>query len=193
MQGRKLIVVAGIPGAGKSSILDRLGHSDQATVVNVGNLMKGISDSSGARIDRDKIRYLPTAKIDRLRSLAFRKIAGMKGRVLVDTHLIIEHEGTFVPGLPMDSLGALGGIDGIIYIDAEPKELLTRRKKDKGRKREDEGLESMELQRNINLSMLALYSAHLNIPFHIIHNKEGRLEEAVASFRKALTYIDPAR
>ena len=96
MQGRKLIVVAGIPGAGKSSILDRLGHSDQATVVNVGNLMKGISDSSGARIDRDKIRYLPTAKIDRLRSLAFRKIAGMKSRVLVDTHLIIEHEGTFV-------------------------------------------------------------------------------------------------
>ncbi len=193
MQGRVLVVVAGVPGAGKSSILEKLGHAGGLRIVNVGSLMKEISDRSGSRIDRDKIHYLPTSKMERLRSQAFKKIASMKGVVLVDTHLTIGHDGIFVPGLPMAALKAMGGVDGIIYIDAKPEELLSRRGSDSSRKREEEGLDEIELQRQANLSMLAQYSAHLNIPFCIIHNREGRLKDAVASFRKALRRMTPAR
>ncbi|MEM0154939.1 MAG: AAA family ATPase, partial [Methanothrix sp.] len=140
-------------------------------------------------IPRDKLRYLHTEKIRELRKLAFRRIAKMKGTIIVDTHATVEKGNKFIFGLPINDLQYMGSISGIIYVDASPDELIKRRLADTVRKRENDDEEVLNLQRHLNLSVVTLYGSTYDIPVYILHNKEGRLEDAKADFKSFIKDI----
>lgn len=186
MSPNKLIIVAGSPGAGKTSIVQSIKNNKKFKIVTVGTVMEEISTKMGLVKHRDEIRYLDLETMNRVRTKAFKEIGLMKGNIILDTHMTIEREGKHVPGLPALILSHLKNLVGIIYIDATTDEILERRRNDKTRKREMEDKEIIDMQRIVNVAMLAYCSIHLNISIYTIHNRENSIEKTIKEFKKAL-------
>lgn len=179
-----LILVLGSPGAGKTTLIKSMAESDSESrfkVINIGTLMAEEVESEN--IPRDKLRYLPTSRIKELRKRAFGKIAAMKGTVIVDTHATVEKGNKFIFGLPINDLQYMGTVQGIIYVDASPEELIKRRSSDTVRKRENDDEEVLNLQRQLNLSVVTMYGSMYDIPVYILHNKENGLKQASLDFK----------
>lgn len=183
-----IILVLGSPGAGKTTLINSVNAEIQNfEVVNIGTLMA--EEVKSQNIPRDRLRYLPTGKIRELRKAAFFRIAKMSGTVIVDTHATVEKGNKFIFGLPINDLQYMGNIRGIIYVDASPEELIKRRLTDTVRKRENDDEEILNLQRHLNLSVVTLYGSTYDIPVYILHNKEGKLEDAKADFKSFIKDI----
>ena len=133
----------------------------------------------GITDDRDKLRYMSARAMHELRHKAYLKLSLIGGDVIVDTHGWIEQHNRYVSGLPLEFVKMLGdNLCGLIYIDADTEEIMKRREKDSSRVREADDQRTIETQRHLNLSVMAYYASYLNIPVFIIHNKEGRIDEA---------------
>jgi adenylate kinase len=176
-----IILVLGSPGAGKTTLIESVKEQvHNFEVVNIGTLMA--EEVKSQNIPRDRLRYLPTEQIRELRASAFKRIAAMKGTIIVDTHATVEKGNKFIFGLPINDLQYMGKIQGIIYVDASPEELIKRRSADTMRKRENDDEEVLNLQRHLNLAVVTMYGSTYDIPVYILHNKEGKLEAAKADF-----------
>ncbi|MEM3181268.1 MAG: AAA family ATPase [Candidatus Micrarchaeaceae archaeon] len=174
-----LLVVFGTQGAGKSHVL--AGISGIAKIVNMGDEMLKMAEQEYGINDRDKMRTIPAyaEKSQEWRVKIFSQIEATDGTVLLDTHASIKSADRYTPGLTMRDLDAMKGfVKGIIYIDATTEEVLSRRANDNTRNREHDTAEGIDQHRSINLSLASFFSAYLNIPLYIIHNKEGSLNEA---------------
>jgi len=182
----KLIIVTGTPGAGKTSIIDSVKANKKYKIVNIGTTMEDLLLKRGLIKHRDEIRYLDFDTIERFREAAFKQVASLKGNIVVDTHMSVERQGKYVPGLPCVISKYLRGLVGIVYIDATTDELLSRRSNDKLRIREAEDRMIIEMQRAIHAAMLAYYSIQLNIPIYVINNEENSLKESIKAFKNAL-------
>lgn len=180
--GNSVILVLGSPGAGKTTLIEGVKAGGALKIVNIGTLM--LEEAEAAGVTRDRLRYLPTSRIRALREKTFRHIGAMKGAIVVDTHATVEKGNKFIFGLPIDELPLMGRISGIIYVDASTDELMKRRVADTRRKRESDDEEVLNLQRHLNLSVVAMYGSTYDIPVYILHNKEGKLKEAKADFEK---------
>lgn len=186
--GNITILVLGSPGAGKTTLIESVKSKKQNfKVINIGTLMAEEVESEN--IPRDKLRYLPTEKIKELRKKSFQRIAAMDGTIVIDTHATVEKGNKFIFGLPTNELPYMGKIMGIIYVDASPEELIKRRSEDTLRKRENDDEEVLNLQRHLNLSVVTLYGSSFDIPVYILHNKEGKLEEAEKDFESFMEDI----
>ncbi len=185
-----IILVLGSPGAGKTTLINSVNGSEPENgfkVINIGTLMA--EEAKGENIQRDRLRYLNTASIRQLRKRAFERIAAMEGTIIVDTHATVEKGNKFIFGLPINDLQYMGTIQGIIYVDASPDELIKRRLVDTARKREADDEEVLNLQRQLNLSVVTMYGSTYDIPVYILHNKEGKLNEAENDFKSFINDI----
>ncbi len=188
----RYIIVTGSPGAGKTAITSGAGPKDlprKLELVNVGTLMLEEARKLKYTDDRDRIRYMDPKHMGRIRKLAFSKLAKMSGDVVVDTHDYVEENGRFVPGMPERLLLQLGKIEAFIYVDAPEVELLSRRRKDKTRKREIEDPELLGIQRMLNLSALSYYSSAFDIPIYVIENRTGFLNESIKKYASTVKEV----
>lgn len=179
----KVVIVAGSPGAGKTTLIKGLASSPDIKIVNMGSLMLEIAKRDNLADDRDRMRLLPNDRISALRDRAFAEVAAMKGHIVVDTHATVEANGRYVPGLPVEQISRIKALRAIIYIDSLTEDILERRRHDKSRKRESEDRIRIDDQRQINMSILAVISSHLNIPLYIIFNRQNRLDEGIDALR----------
>jgi adenylate kinase len=183
----KIVIVAGLSGAGKTTLLDKLASSRRNfKTVPLGLLMNEEAKRLGIKTDRDTIKRLENKTISKLRTAAFRKVSKMNGNVIVDTHLSIEGPNRFVPGLP---LGVLKGLNvvGIVYVNANSDEIVKRRQKDKKiRSRENQEISALDIQRTVDVSILAHYATVLDVPCYVIHNREGHSNIAAKELDIAL-------
>ena len=190
MENKSVILVLGIPGSGKTTILDGVEGYKDYKYVNVGTIMKKTTEEIYKEgIDRDKIRYLKESEIDHIRDRTFEKIIEMEGKILVDTHSSIEREGKFITGLPYET-ELMKHIKSVIYIDAAPEEILYRRSLDRSRKREDDDEYMLNMQRDFNISTLSFYMSYLNIPVYMLNNKHDKVSESIRRMKKILDMID---
>ncbi len=184
----KMVIVAGLSGAGKSTLLKRLGASAKRyKIVALGLLMKDEAAKRGIGAGQDTLKLLDNKRVSLLRGIAFKKVSKMNGNVVVDTHLSVEGANGFAPGLPSAVIHGLKGLAGMVYIDADSHEILKRRQKDKTiRNREQQSAASLDVQRAIDLSMLAHYAVELNIKCYVVRNREGKAEIAAMELSRAL-------
>lgn len=186
----RIVIVASSPGAGKTTIISSVAGNGRYTIVNMGTLMLDIAMKGGYVEHRDQLRFLPNETMTALRNAAFKHIAQLPGRVIVDTHASVEQNGRYLPGLPVDAVNLLkGGLAGFIYIDASTEDVMKRRKSDKTRKRENEDSALVDLQRLINIAALSHYSSHFNVPLYVIINRQNQLGISVESFRGKIKEI----
>ncbi|HXW36867.1 MAG TPA: adenylate kinase [Nitrososphaerales archaeon] len=184
------MVVVGIPGVGKTTVVDRV-HSLVAgsKLVTFGTVMLEEGIRLGWIKHRDELRSLPVEKQKQLQTIAGTAIANTEERVLiVDTHLFIRTKEGFWPGLPFEVVRALSPTH-LVLIEARSREVLERRKKDSTRYRdvmsEDEVQDELDLAR----SFLTVSSTLTGAPMLIIRNETDRSEEVAERLAATISEV----
>lgn len=179
-----MIVIMGLPGAGKSSVLAGVENSGWK-ILNYGTLMFEIAQKAYKLSHRDEMRKLPVEKQKKVQEEVAHRLSQEKGKVILDTHCSIKTPRGYLPGLPFSLLEKLP-VEAVVLVTADPEEIMGRRKSDGSRVRDPESLDSIREHDLINKSLLAAYAAHRGCPARIIYNHDGKLEDAVSQLRQML-------
>lgn len=175
-----MIIVMGLPGAGKSTVLK--GLKTDYKMQNYGDLMLEIEKKEFGIKDRDEMRKLPIEKQKLAQKLVGDALAREKGKFILDTHCSVATPSGFYPGLPFELLKKLK-VDALVLITADVEEVAKRRTNDPTRIRD---VDDVALHDQMNKAYLAAYSAFTGAPATVIKNKEGKVEEATAQLQALL-------
>jgi len=188
-KGKKVIIV-GIPGVGKSTIisnatteLQNIGTS--VTTVVFGSVMFEEAKKLGIT-HRDQMRKLSIDVQQKLQNMAADLISGRRESiVVVDTHLFIKTSSGYYPGLPMNLILKLNP-DRLILVSANSEEILRRRKDDNTRTRDMISDDEIKRDIEVSLSMISSLSILTGAPFEIIHNNDNMIDSATAQMIELL-------
>ncbi|MCF7668366.1 MAG: adenylate kinase [Verrucomicrobia bacterium] len=190
----KIIIVAGVPGAGKSSLLleawKRIQSDLKYTIVSFGTEMLRLCKEGGLVKDRDDMRSLSQDVQEEMQWRTTKRIAERPENILLDTHCAIKTgSGSYLPGLTPRMLERLSP-SAIILVDAHEAEIRGRRKLDKSRPlRAIESYEDILEHKLINRGYAAAYSARSSCLLRIIQNNTGEFERAVEDFIETVRFI----
>jgi adenylate kinase len=186
LAGNRRAVIVGIPGVGKTTVITRAAELlSKATVVTYGTLMFEEAQKLGVK-DRDEMRRLPVEKQRQLQELAARRIAGMESDVvIVDTHLFISTDEGYYPGLP-ERLLTIMNPTNLIMVAADPAQIAQRRLDDPTRRRDEASAEAIKNDLDISKMMLASCSVITGVPFTIVLNDDGKVDEAAERIARIL-------
>lgn len=176
----KVIVVTGIPGVGKTTVLKEVANlieknEKETGFVTYSSIMVEIATKEGYIVSRDDLRHLSIKTQKTLQQKAAKKIAEIskdKKIQVIDTHMIIRTDIGYWVGLPQNVLKIIKP-DLFVLIEAEPNEILSRRRKDNSRRR-DEILQS-EINEEIaySRSVAATCATFAGSPIKSLKNPEG--------------------
>jgi len=185
MQKCKLIVVTGIPGVGKSTVLDALKSlanesGKEVAIINFASIMLDLAQRKKYVTERDELRHKPIDFQQKLQAEAAKEIKRITQDskiVIIDTHMVIKTDYGYWAGLPVAVLNELRP-DAFVVIEAAPEEITGRRQTDGTRVRDKELLNEIITEIEISRSMAALCSMLTNAPYKLITNAHGKQLEA---------------
>ncbi len=188
----RVVVVTGVPGAGKSTVVQEAlkqlkAQGVEYEFINYGDVMLELMREREGVTGRDDMRKVSTGPYREIQREAGRRIARAAKRksVLVDTHCLIKKPEGYYPGLPRWVLEELNP-ESIVIIEAIPEEVARRRIKDVARKRDKELLEEVVEHQLLNRATATTYAALTGATVRIIHNRNGKLSEAVKEMVEVL-------
>lgn len=164
------IIVTAVPGSGKTTVLNYVKKKiPQAKVVSEGDIVFEFAAKRFKIKNRDELRRKLSITQQRLlQTLAIKRIAAMKDRILlIDSHLSIETPEGYLPALPEKAIHAIKP-DVIVVLEFHPKDILQRRKRDKNRRRDIEGVHGIEEHQKINREFAFAAATHYQTPVEII-------------------------
>lgn len=186
----KKIVIVGIPGVGKTTVLSKLAEilksrNKTVTVVSFGTVMFEEAKKKGIK-DRDELRKLSMAEQQELQKIAGEVISKLNENVvIIDTHAFISTPSGFYPGLPEYVLRIIKPAN-FISLSAKPEEIYNRRMADETRKRDTVTIDSIKKELAVQDAMLSACSVLSGSPMKPILNREGKVDEAAESVIKAI-------
>ena len=187
---RKKIVIVGIPGVGKTSLVERIvemlkADQHKACVHSYGTMMMEQATDNGVS-DRDSLRRLPVSEQKALQKKAASKISELTDDVIfIDTHAFISTKEGFYPGLPNHVIQVLEPTH-LIAISARPEEIYNRRMKDDTRNRDKISIEAIKKELAVQDAMLSSCSVLSGSPMKVILNNEGKIDEAAQNVIEAI-------
>ncbi len=190
----KIIIVAGVPGAGKSTVLleawKRVEQELNYQIVSFGSEMLELCKEAGLVANRDEMRNLGADIQEEMQWRATKRIAERPENILLDTHCTIKTgSGSYLPGFTPRMLERMSP-RAIILVDAHEAEIRGRRRLDKNRPlRTIESAEDILEHKLINRAYAAAFSARSGCLLRILQNNTGDFERAVEEFVSTLRYI----
>jgi len=176
-----VIVVTGIAGAGKTTILKAALEmaAEEYVVVNYGDAMLKAAKAEHLK-NRDELRKLPSSTQKKIQRQAAQAIAGKakNSSIIVDTHCTIKTPSGYLPGLPIWVLEALKP-EKFVLIEADPLEIIDRRIKDESRIRDAEVAANIEEHQQMNRAISMALAVLTGATIKIIKNHKDKLEDAV--------------
>lgn len=190
MAENKRAIIVGIPGVGKTTLITRaaeiLNQKRKTTVVIFGTVMFEEAKKKMGLKNRDELRRMAVEDQRRLQDLAAQRITEMNDDiVIIDTHLFINTDEGYYPGLPMRLLSIMKPTN-MVMVAADPSEIAARRKSDQTRQRDIASAENIQKELDISRVMVASCSILTGAPFAIIMNNDGQMGEAAANIAKIL-------
>ncbi len=188
----KKIIIVGIPGVGKTTVVSRVVEllkekSIKVSVSIFGTVMFDEAKKRGVQ-SRDDLRKLSVKEQKELQSMAARTIASMPDDVIiVDTHAFISTKEGFYPGLPHNVLEILNP-DSFIMITARPEEIYNRRMTDTTRTRDIVSIDAIKKELDVTSAMLSTCSILCGSPIKMVLNTEGKVDEAARGILNAMGY-----
>lgn len=186
----KKVVIVGIPGVGKTTLISKIEEILKAKKVAVkvcsfGTVMLEEATKDGV-VDRDELRKLPVDKQKHFQLVAATTISSMSEEiVIIDTHAFISTNEGFHPGLPHFVIENLKPTN-FISISAKPEEILKRREEDGTRNRDVVNISTIKKELAVQDAMLSACSVLSGSPMKPILNAEGKVDEAARSVISAI-------
>lgn len=189
----KTIIVTGVPGTGKTTVcsfVEKLAKSAgfEVSVINYGTVMMGVLQRHGQTMERDAMRKDSVdtqRKLQREVAEAVReKTRQLKGLKIIDTHMSISTPEGYLPGLPYHNLQLLKP-EMLVLVEAEPREISSRRMKDPNRKRDVAMEGSVKEELLFSRLMAGACAVLASAPVKIVINAEGKQEEAAREILSA--------
>jgi adenylate kinase len=189
------IILTGIPGVGKSTVLNALKEvCNDITIVNYGEVMLQQATLQG--LDRDSLRKLPVEQQQEIGLMACHQIAEQSHPLtIIDTHACIKTPFGFCPGLPLRVLQILEPTM-LVQVYSSPEIILRRRRNDHLRKRDEETLSDLTLHQDLTRSFLISASTFTGATLYLINNDSdtifGNIQPLVNSIKDAKRNISMA-
>jgi adenylate kinase len=186
----KKVVITGVPGVGKTTVIDKAlevlkGEGIDYRPLNFGSFMFEVASSEGLVKDRDEMRKLDQATQRRLQQSAARKIGAAPENVIIDTHCTVKTPKGFLAGLPEWVLRELNP-DIFVLVETDEDQILNRRLSDLSRVRDMEGYGGIRDHQQFNRAIAASYAMLAGCTVKIIKNPDFLLENAVADMVELL-------
>ena len=187
---KKTVIIVGVPGVGKSTIinnatetLEKKGTSVKTVVF--GSVMFEEAKKLGIN-DRDELRKQTIDIQQRLQNMAAEHISNLDDTIVfVDTHLFIKTQSGYYPGLPMNLILKMNP-QRLILVTANSNEILNRRKKDTTRTRDLISDDEIKRDIQVSLSMISSLSILTGAPFEIIYNHDDMIDSATSQLVELL-------
>ena len=186
----KKIILVGIPGVGKTTLLTTMvdilkDHKKNVVVINYGSLMFDVAQQNGLK-DRDELRKLSVSEQQRLQKMAAEEIATHDEEVvIIDTHAFISSPEGYYPGLPEHVLKIIRP-SNFVSVAAKPEEIYNRRMKDDTRNRDKITLANIKKELDYQSGMISACAVITGSPVRHVLNGEGKVEEAADKIIKAI-------
>ena len=172
-----VVVVTGIPGVGKTTVMKKAAQGIDIRFVTFGTVMIDIAKEMGIVKDRDGMRKLSINQQKKLQIKTAEKISQMKN-VIVDTHCTIKTPKGYLPGLPEWVVTKLNPTS-IVVVEADPDEIYNRRVKDMTRNRDSDSKEQIAEHQQINRATAMAYAALTGATVKIVFNHDNDIDSAV--------------
>ena len=186
----KKIILVGIPGVGKTTLLTKMvdilkDHKKNVIVINYGSLMFDVAKENGLE-DRDLLRKLSVTEQQRLQKMAAETIATHDEEVvIIDTHAFISSPEGYYPGLPEHVLKIIKP-SNYVSVAAKPEEIYNRRMKDDSRNRDKITIDNIKKELDYQSGMISACAVITGSPVRHVLNGEGKVEEAADKIIKAI-------
>ncbi len=186
----KKVVVVGIPGVGKTTVVSKVVEKLNAlnksvSVHSFGTVMFEEAKEDGLK-DRDDLRKLTVEEQKNLQKKAAEKIAEhQENIVIIDTHAFISTKEGYYPGLPHYVIQILKPTH-FIAVSAKPDEIYNRRTNDDTRDRDIISIGSIKEELDVQDAMLSSCSVLSGSPMKVVLNTEGKVEVAADSIINAI-------
>ncbi|HIH46456.1 MAG TPA: adenylate kinase [Candidatus Nitrosotenuis sp.] len=190
MAESKKVVIVGIPGAGKTTLVSKMVEilktkNKSVSVHSFGTVMFEEAKKLGIE-NRDELRKLAVDEQKQLQTMAAKKISGIQDDlVIIDTHAFISTKEGFYPGLPYHVLEVLKPAN-FVAVSARPEEIYNRRMKDNTRNRDIISIDQIKKELAVQDSMLSSCVVLTGSPLKSIMNTEGKVEEAALEVINAI-------
>ena len=172
-----IIVVTGIPGVGKTTVMKKAAEGMDINFVTFGTVMIEIAQEMKLVKDRDEMRKLTLEQQKKLQIKTAERIAKMKN-VILDTHCTIKTPKGYMPGLPEWVVKKINPT-AIILVEADPEEIYNRRASDKTRNRDPDTKEQINEHQMMNRAAAMAYAALTGSTVKIVFNHDNAINEAV--------------
>ncbi len=187
-----VIVVAGVPAAGKSTITRLVTEKSGRAlrVINFGDEMYRLAKRRRLVKGKEDLKNQPTAVQEEIQKAVARRIMEKTNRqdVLIETDCSIKTPAGYLPGLPGWVLEKLNP-SMIILLEADPDEILVRRVKDTSRLRDLEYVAHIEEHQRMDRVFAMAYATFTGATVKMIMNHDSSVEKAVAELVKTLEGI----
>lgn len=179
-----IAVVFGIPGVGKTSIVNAVVQKLDLVYIHPGQLMLEVALKNGLVEHVDQIRKLKINQQQELQEEMARKLASIiknnpEKNYIIDTHAIVKTPQGFFPGL-RNVFFELIKPNIFIIVESDPAIIMQRRAKDTSRVREDDKeLKDILLHIDLTRDFAASYAVMTQANFDVVENKEGDLQAGI--------------
>jgi adenylate kinase len=186
----KKVVMIGIPGVGKTTLLTKIveilkNNGKNVHMVSFGTLMFDVAKANGLT-DRDELRKLPVSEQQHLQKVAAEKIAAYNEEiVIIDTHAFINSPEGYYPGLPEHVLKIIKPTN-FVSVSAKPEEIYNRRMKDDTRNRDKITLPNIKKELDVQSGMISACAVLTGAPVRYVLNGEGKIDEAASKIINAI-------
>jgi adenylate kinase len=185
-------VVTGIPGVGKTTVLNELQdlarqNRVNLTVLNYGTIMNEIMRQLGKDLHRDKMREQDIETQKKVQELAATEITNRAGQgmVVIDTHMFVRTASGIWAGLPRNILEILAP-QLLVLIEADPQQIAARRQGESGRMRAQSVAEDIAFDLEWSRATAAASAVATGSPVKVIRNDAGRQKQAAQELFEAI-------
>jgi len=172
-----VVVVTGIPGVGKTTVMKEAAEGIDIQFVTFGTVMADIAIEMNLVKNRDEMRKLTLEQQKELQIKTAEKVAKMDN-VIVDTHCTVKTPKGYMPGLPEWVIKKLNPI-AIVVVEADPEEIYNRRSKDITRNRDLDSKEKIAEHQQMNRAAAMAYATLSGATVKIVFNHDNAIEDAV--------------
>ena len=172
-----LIVVTGIPGVGKTTVMKKAAEGMDIEFVTFGTVMSDMAIETGLVKDRDEMRNLTLDQQKNLQIKSAERIASM-GNIILDTHCTVKTPKGYMPGLPEWVIKRINPT-AIVVVEADPEEIYNRRVNDPSRNRDPDTVEQIAEHQMMNRAAAMAYSALSGATVKIVFNHDNAIDSAV--------------